>query len=271
MQLIEINAEDELRGGEFVLAPLGDIQFLGDPTTITSELHEYIERVRVLGGFFLGMGDYVDLAAPSNRGKIRQANLYDNTEIALEDAAMQLVADLWGSYLEHTSNHWVGLLAGHHWYPLGPRGTTDTYLANMLGTVFLGDCAIVRLNFDGGYVDVWAHHGQGTGNPLAKLERVAQSWEADVFCMGHYTQLGHRVLNRIYMESTTKLRHRDIHLVATGGWSKAYIEGRERQGIPQGDYVEKALLVPAALGGAIIRIRPQRRNGQWSRRITVEL
>jgi hypothetical protein len=52
--------------------------------------------------------------------------------------------------------------------------------------------------------------------------------------------------------------HRTIHLIGTGGYSRAYIEGAKQGRIPRGGYAEQQMLGPAVIGSPTLIIRPVR-------------
>lgn len=272
------------------IAPLGDIQWNGDTSQIAmSHLQEHIEKVLTLPHpLFLGTGDYVDFASPSNREALQTVRLYDNAKKAVGDTALTLADQCYNTILKPTKGKWLGMLSGHHYFPLISGGTTDTYLAGKLGAPFLGVDAVVRVKFvgngpGGAMLDIWCHHGEGFSRkpwgPLIKLTDLATNWDCDVFVMGHMTKKAKADVNRVYPVFTRHgawLRHKTIHLIGAGGWSKAFAVGR-----PEGTYVERGMLSPVVLGAPIIHVRPKWRmvgdgglheNHQtWDPGITVEI
>lgn len=245
--------------------PIGDIQYSGPggPCDL-----DKLER-HILWGlehdcYFIGMGDYVDFASPSNRRRLKTAGLYDTSEEAIDRMAGQLATELF-TVLQQTKGRWLGLLEGHHFFEHLDGTTTDTRLAQWLGAPFLGTCAMVRLQFAVGKnranCTIWAHHGAGggvsIGAPLLKLERIAASFEADLYLMGHQHKLASAPKDVLYMSNKgQQLQHRTKQLVSTGSWLKGYMGGSRAGGRPRGGYVEQALLMPVALGGALVTITP---------------
>lgn len=276
---------------EIILAPLGDIQWAGRKHELSwSALREYVADAMARKAWFIGMGDYVDFASPSNRQRLRSAALYDTAERVIDDKARDLCDELLAELLAPTKGRWLGMLEGHHWTHLQTGETTDQYLCQKLLAPFLGTCAYLGLVFQTHHgtrtVAIWAHHGQGGGGkshaPILKLENLAGAWEADIMLIGHMNKQASSVLQRCYPEWASKLpviRHKEIHLVGCGGWLKGYPE-RNRQGsTPRGNYIEQKMLTPVALGSPTIRIRPQIRSKfaadtvarYWEPKITVEL
>lgn len=271
-----------------VIAPLGDLQYTGKRgTTALDMLKRHIDRCLGMDAVFIGMGDYTDFASPSNRQRIRGAALYETAEEVMEDAALNLADELYEQVLQPTTGKWIGLLQGHHWFPLMSGGTTDTHLCKLLKTRFLGTTAYVRIQFQitatqNNNVVLWASHGCGNGTkssyPVTKLEAVSNYWDADIFLMGHASKMALAPLNRVSPRfdgvGAPDLVHKKIYLVGTGGFSKAYVEGKTI-----GGYVEQAMLTPAALGAPIIKVTQWTRNSthngkrvaSWSPEISVEM
>ena len=275
------------------ICPLGDIQWNGVESEIAfKHLQEHIERCLTMPNpLFVGMGDYVDFTSPSNREALASARIYQGPRKAIGDKALQLADECYEKILKPTQGKWLGMLSGHHWYPLLSGGTTDTYLADKLKAPFLGVLGVVRVTFQGDkntqHIQLWCHHGEGSGRtpagPIAKLATAAASWDdVDVFLMGHMTKKSKADQTRVIpvfpskgSKSMAYLVHKDVHLVGTGGWSKAFIEGA-----PEGTYVEQKLYNPVVLGAPLIHVRPiwrkpsneeGGRNIRWDPRITVEV
>lgn len=258
---------------EIILAPLGDIQWAGHKDQIAySALQEYIAEAIERKAWFVGMGDYVDFASPSNRQRLQAAALYDTANQVISDKARDLVDELYDDLLKPTRGRWLGLLEGHHWSHLLTGETTDQYLCSKLLAPFLGTSAYIGLVFDmpAGMrtVTIWATHGAGGGQkvhaPVLKLENMATSWDADIMLVGHMTKRAVGVVERCYPEWGTKggaaIRHRTMHLVGCGGWLKGYQHGSRQGNTPRGGYVEQKMLTPVALGAPFIRIRPHVRR-----------
>lgn len=282
--------------GPYVVIPIGDIQWTGKKTNIALEhLKRTVERGVQMKAFFIGMGDYIDFASPSNRQKLRAAALHDTAEEVIDDKATELIHQLYEEVLQPTKGRWLGLLAGHHFAELKHGDTTDMRLCQLLDAPFLGDSAFIRLLFciPGGQgrhrlpVTFWAHHGHGGGQkvyaPLMKLEnQVLPYWEgADVFLLGHTTKIATEPINRMSpcwnpgRRAIPELSHRKVLLVGTGGFCKAYVERAMQGRIPRGGYAEKQMLGPAVIGAPLIRIIPRivvlNYRATWQPEISVEI
>lgn len=254
-------------------------------------LRRRLDRGLELGGYFLGLGDYIDFLSPSNRQRLRSAALYDTAEDIIDEKALELVHDLYETALKPTKGRWLGLLEGHHFTQLKAGDTTDQRLCQLLDTQFLGTTAFIRLRFSFGKVSqgeitILATHGCGSGQtpaaPLTKLTSWANYWDANVFIIGHMTKMASAPINRVFASwhgKTPHLYHKKIMLVGAGGFAKGYIERSKQGQVPRGGYVEQGMMNPATLGSPIIRINPtideKREDGVrqrlWAPDITVEL
>ncbi|KKL83614.1 hypothetical protein LCGC14_1972950, partial [marine sediment metagenome] len=142
---------------EHLLIPLGDIQL--DPAFEGRPRNCHVKRLKSViqwgvdhGASFIGMGDYVDVASPSNRVALDSARLYDTVRNALEDKATEVQEEL-HDILRPTIGSWVSLGTGHHYWPFEDGTTTDTRLAKFLGCHHTGDLGITHI-----YLPAHGHH-----------------------------------------------------------------------------------------------------------------
>jgi len=257
---------------ETLLLPIGDVQYAGggknDPCAV-DRLKRWIEEgLKHPNVYFLGLGDYIDVASPSNRARITEARLYDSVRDMMEDAAAGLVAGFL-DIMKGTEGRWLGLLEGHHYFEFEDGTTTDTRIAQALKAPFLGDSAMIKLLFaDGKAIRtssvIWCHHGVGggllTSAPLNRLEHVLKSFDADIYLIGHHHKKVAAPMDRVYVrwdKRPPKLEHKTAILACTGGWIRSYLQGHQRAGRAQGIYVEQKMLSPTALGGIKLWLRPR--------------
>lgn len=278
MEMVSFRVPDRRGDEPFLLMPVGDIQWAGDEQEVAlTMLQKHIKWGVEHGAYFIGMGDYIDFASPSNRERLTQAALYDTSKSVINRTAFGLAEEIFAKALKPSRGRWLGLLEGHHYFEGVNRGgktteTTDQYLSHLLGTPFLGTSAYVRLQFrrsagasgSGGSVLVWAHHGQGGGTArgaaLNKLFPKLSEFEADIYLLGHFTSKDAQPLDYIvpvFGNGQPVTVHRTKLLVATGGFSKSYMPGRKQGTVPRGGYVEQGMMRPAALGGPLVKIRPR--------------
>src|SRR5262245_29614742 len=197
---MELRLHDAGRTKELVIAPIGDIQWAGGrrrDMIALGVLKDHLKRCLDRGAWFIGMGDYIDFASPSNRQWLKGVALYDTAELVLEDTGQALAEEVYAEVLAPTRGRWLGLLEGHHFAQFQSGETSDHRLCAMLRAPFLGTSAMVGVRFettDGPKVyTIWAHHGAGGGGraaaPVAKLEQLLPYWDADLFLIGHMTKV----------------------------------------------------------------------------------
>jgi len=270
MELLEIKTGTK----RLTIAPLGDVQWAG-PKGATAEacIRRHIDWALSHDAWFIGMGDYIDFASPSNRQRIRSAGLYDTAEEVLEDAAGSLVEQVYERIFKPTTGRWLGLLEGHHFFEFGGR-TSDMLLAEKLKTRMLGTAAYIRLM--PADVTLLATHGNGggimPGSPANKLYHWATGLQgADVYLMGHNTKDSANRLSRPRprWKKTPDLTHSDILLVNTGGFSRSNIPGHRRGGIVRGDYAEQGMMTPSPLTAPLIHIDGTSKYAEQRVRVTI--
>ena len=253
---------------EVLIMPIGDVQ-IGVPACDTDRLKRHVEWGLEQGALFLGMGDYVDIASPSNRRALKSVKLYDTVLSAVEDKADRDVRAFLDA-VQGTEGKWLGLLEGHHYVEFADGTTTDTRLAQALATPFLGNCAFVRLSFlcpgskkaSSITATLWCHHGAGggarAGSPLNKLEPVVIGFDADVYLIGHQHKKVAAPLDQLYMTKSRapRLEQRTKLIACTGSFLKGYCAGSRSSGRAGGTYVERGMMMPLSLGGIVVKIRP---------------
>ncbi len=255
----------------FYIAPIGDVQWNGhEEDVILDDLKRHVDEALEKQAWFLGMGDYIDMASPTGRQKIAGSGVYENLMRSIDDQALELTHQI-GDILKPTRGRWLGMLTGHHYWKDQNGVTSDQRLCEILAAPYLGDdigemggAAIqipVPTPQDNRAIKLWAHHGFGTGEEsamLLKLKRIAADWEqVDCFFMGHMTKMVSTIIPKLHFTLhkrgdaiSFKILERRVGLVGTGGWSKAYIPGRTT-------YVERKGMRPVALGAPIVKITPQ--------------
>lgn len=243
---------------------VGDLQ-LGSAGCVPHYFEQDMVEARNDGALLIGLGDMVDFVRPTMR-KLFRVSEADVEAIRALGKEATLLED---KFLHMASGtEWLGMVEGHHYWDYGDGTTSDTKLAEALSCPFLGDSAIVRLTFKAGgrshrqaSIDMYVWHGEGSGSAesaFRKLSASAAHWDADIFLMGHYSQLGTRKFHRTRMTQGPEhqLLSRDITLGLTGGYQKGYVDGLEIGGRPQGTYVEQRGLNPVSLGCLRLYLTP---------------
>lgn len=259
---------------EILIAPIGDIQHGADGVDIP-KLKRHMQWGVDYNCYFTGLGDYIDVASPSGRQKIRAAALYDSVEKSIDEHVIRLLDEVKRA-LEPSQGRWIGLSKGHHLWtftknaPPEYRGKdTDDVLAEFLGCPVSDEMGamITQVKFRhekyqgrrSMACQVWQWHGEGSGQtmaaPLNKLEKAMGRWQTvDIFLMGHYSRkCGYPVdcLVPVFGKKPHLKAVRRI-LACTGGFMRGYNVGPGTQA----SYVEKSGMNPTNLGGVLIKVRP---------------
>lgn len=266
----ELTASRTFDADEVRIIPIGDIQYENESQSDIERLRKYIEWGMDNDCYFLGMGDYIDVASPSNRAAILRlrGSLYDSTRAMLDAAAKDVVNEL-ADILEPTAGRWLGLLRGHHYWRFEDGNTSDEILADRLLTSTLGNCAMLALKIGKGAWNripvawIWAHHGAGggitPGVALNRLAHISRGFAADVYLMGHVHKTS--IHTTPWLEGVIERGKPVLHdnprvLMSVGGFLKGYEVGSvDLTGKPGGGYVERGMMLPHSLGTGVIKFR----------------
>jgi len=276
MELHEVSvtggARHDMPWQEILIYPVSDVQ-LGAAGCDADRFRKYIKEGIDRGAWFIGAGDYIDFMSPSNRSRSRNAELYDDTQKTIENAAEALRLKFM-RLVRGTEGRWLGLVEGHHFYEYSDGSTTDTRIAKDLGCSFLGTCGMVRLRFNRGAslgvkdnrkfsTTIWIHHGVGGGSglvaPINKLMKMpARFPQPQIFLIGHFHRAQPLKFPQLLMTERPpfKLKERSVVLACTGGYLRGYLVGSGSGSRPRGTYVEQGMLDPTSLGGIVIKLRP---------------
>lgn len=265
---------------EVRIAPIADIQY-GAAGCDVKRLERHIKWALDQGCHFVGVGDYTDVMSPSNRRKWLSINreFYDSFTEAIEDKMDSQVKEL-QKILAPTRGRWLGLVRGHHYFPFADGTETDTRLADYLGCEFLGDSGVIMIEMGLATARLMLWHGSGSGQTagamLNKIEHGAKRWNVHVAVMAHQHQKPTKP--DVMMDFGRDLRgnpilvHQNRYYVGAGSFLRGYQQGTKNAvGLPEGSYVEKAMLPPVALGAPIIYLRPRKRDGVWAVDINVSV
>lgn len=269
---------------ETIIMPISDVQ-LGGIGCDEDRFRKHIEWGIKNNALFVGVGDFVDVASPSNRDTLRKGKIYDSLKLALDEAAQKHV-ERFLKLVKGTEGKWLGMVEGHHFHEFQDGSTSDTRIAKALGTTFLGDSAFIRLQFSDSKgssgsitTTIWMHHGEGSGSkassPLNKLENLIAYFDADVYLIGHMHRKVASPIDQIYMtkSNTPILGHRTRLIACTGSFLKGYMHGSESDGRPGGTYVEQRMLNPVALGGIVLKLKPEKikKDGSSFRKVDIKV
>jgi hypothetical protein len=218
--------------------------------------------------FFLGMGDYDDLASTSERDILLDRKLHDSTRITLEDLYIKHTERL-ARELSFTKGKLLGLIEGNHFGEFANGTTTTQLLCTRLEAQYLGCSAFIRVFLKyqtgngkrmdkGTFVDIWAHHGMGAarlvGGSLNRVQQMEEAASADIYLMGHDHKKSIGTKTRLklkYSPHGIRLSHQKVLLARTGSFLKGYVPGKA-------SYVADAAMSPTDLGVIKIELTPKR-------------
>jgi hypothetical protein len=253
----------------FVLAPIGDIQY-GSAGCDVEKLSEHIKCGTERGWFFLGMGDYLDVASPSNRRALKVANLYESTKDLIDQGITKQVEDLVDAI--KSEGRWIAAVHGDHGGEFGDGQPYDALIARKLRAEYLGTSGFVLIRVPGYKtpLKIWMTHGKRASatNPTGlslEFQRHMSRFDADIFLLGHAHQnFSVRIETLVPWKTKGKLGivSREKMGVATGSWMNGWVYGsKNAHGWPEGGYVEKGVLSPLPTGAPIISVYPTRKHG----------
>lgn len=257
--------EFEKWGEPIYLLPFGDVH-KSSPMHHAEKWAEYLAWAKSKPrAYFLGLGDYDDLASTSERLILNNPALHESTVRTLEELYLNNVLRFTKD-IEFMRDRLIGLMGGNH-FGVFPNGTTtDQKMCEILGCKYLGVNTFIRLSFhktgDTGKrlaLDIFAHHGRGGGrtigaslNPVHAMNNIA---EADIYLMGdnHQKEVAHKEKLRLTGSRTNGvvLTHRKQLYARTGSYLKGYEENTQ-------SYIVDALLPPSDLGSIKIELTPKR-------------
>jgi hypothetical protein len=256
-------------GEPIYLIPFGDIH-RSAPQCHTEKWSEFLAWAKKKPrSYFLGMGDYDDLASTSERVLLGNNGLHDSTVKTLEGLYLKHIERL-AKEIGFMHGRLVGLLEGNHYGVFQNNTTTTQKLCEFMGCPYLGVNSFIRLSL--GYkkhphnystIDIWAHHGRGAartaGGRINTVEQMAKIAEADIYLCGHDHSKGAVPVSRLRLGASghdLKLSQRKVFLIKTGSFLKAY-EPNEPS------YVVDAAMPPTDLGVVKIELtlRREQKNG----------
>ena len=246
------------------LFPFGDIH-RSSPSCDVDRWLEFLNWAKSKKrAYYLGMGDYDDLASTSERAILNNKNLHDSTIRTLDEHYKEHT-DSFHKEIEFMGDRLIGLLEGNHYQDLQSGMTTTQYLADKMGCKYLGVSSFIRLVLKhkkrntSQKLDIWAHHGKGAsklvGGSLNRVEQMLTSANADIYLMGHDHKKSAGYVNTLELKqsnrSSLKLSSRKKLLARTGSFLKSYTPGEV-------SYVADMALNPADLGVIKIELTPRR-------------
>ena len=251
-------------GEPIYLIPFGDVH-KSSPMHSKARWEDFLAWAKTKKrAYFLGMGDYNDLASTSERAVLDSPHLHESTKKTLSDLYLSQTK-AFAKDIEFMRGRLIGIMGGNHFGTFPSGITTDQKLAELMGCKYLGCNSFIRLSFVNPKrgaksisIDIFAHHGRGggrsVGGSMNPVQQMAHTAEADIYLMGDNHQKGVDFLSRLVLSGQGEkmvLSHRKILLARTGSFLKGYEEGCE-------SYVTDAQLPPSSLGTVKIELTPRR-------------
>jgi len=161
--------------------------------------------------------------------------------------------------LEPFKGQILGVLTGNHDDKLrkdnGGRDWVERELCRPLKAPYLGYTNMLRVKVDDFHKDFMLWHGRGkgylSGSKINRLQRLAQGFNTDVYCMGHTHRLwsGSDAVIEIEQQGRTVIaRKRPRFFILTGGFLQGY------KTVTPTDYIAYEAFGPLRLGCTFIRI-----------------
>lgn len=269
MQVVEFKIPED----ELILSPIGDIQYGAEGCDV-EKLRRHFEFGEEHNWRYIGMGDYLDPGSPSTRAKIEGAQFYESMREMIDDGMIRL-ADKLADTMGGPNGRWLGMIEGDHRLDLANGEPIDHYLAESVGTPFLGTSAFVLVKIGDCPVPlrIWVFHGKITSasNPTGltlDFVRKQAAFDADIYLMGHAHQLYAVRRDRLFPAKVGrkwKVKHKTVAFAATGSFLNGWVTDIESaQGYPRGNYIEQAGLTPTPTGTPVITVRPEKREEGWT-------
>ena len=250
-------------GDPITIIPFGDVHF-GSPLCAATEFRRHVDYgADNPNAYYIGMGDYQDLASATDRAYLTKV-LRESSRESLEDLYKTLCDDF-AKEISFMTGRIIGLVEGNHYAEFMDGSTSTMRLCDKLKTTYLGVMTIVRIQFfdvkrPNVFVsmDLCAHHGKSAarllGSSLNTVQQLAEGVEADIYLMGHDHKRGcvpgstiRLVANR--KAHSVEVRERRQLFCRTGSFLKGMVDGHA-------SYIADMALRPVDLGGIRLEITP---------------
>jgi hypothetical protein len=247
-------------GEPIYIVPFGDVHKFA-PLHSTHHWSSFLEWAKEQPRcYFIGMGDYMDLASASERNILRDRRLHESSVKTLEELYDE---HLQGFYkdIEFMKGRCIGLMEGNHYAEYESGVTSTNKLCDLLGCKYLGASAFIRISLiyadvKHSSVDIWAHHGRGAarlvGGSLNRVQQMGEQAEADIYLMGHDHRKSAGTTSRLRLAGGgggLRVVHRKQLYIRTGSFLRGYVDGKP-------SYVADMNLNPADLGVVTISMTP---------------
>lgn len=180
-------------GEDITLIPVSCIHY---PVGEKKLLHNLVRRVDSLDNArVILMGDMLDQDRTTRR-KHRKSYVADSNSIeSHDDRHNRRDVEELARILEPIKTKVYGVLSGNHYYEYATGVTSDQYLCELLEVPYCGPVGVFRitLHLQGSArnLTIWSHHSGGSrggrtlGGSVNALLRAENSWDADIYLLGH--------------------------------------------------------------------------------------
>lgn len=214
--------------------------------------------------YYMGMGDYQDLASFSERLILENPALHDSTKNTFEREQRRCV-ESFAKEIAFMKGKLLGLIEGNHYWKFKSGITSTQYLCELMECAYLGTDAVVsiKLVFPGKgdhrtSLNIWAHHGMGAartaGGSINRVEQMREIFpDMDYYLMGHDHKRGAWPVTVLDLSGKSKaeIAYKKQWLCRTGSFLRGYVVG-------EGSYVSRKLMNPADLGVIRLQITAKR-------------
>lgn len=270
-----------VRNQQLLLIPIGDVHY-GSKGFPEDKLKAHLSWCLDRGAWFVGMGEYLDVASASQRTIM--GGLRDSVREQIDEMVREK-ADNLGYILDVTKGRWLGMLEGDHRWDFVDGTSVDQYLCKRLRCDFLGTSALIRIkspnaprNHPESDCNIYVHHGIGAarteGGNLNRLGDLLKFIDADIYLMGHSHDKVAKSIDRQSIAPDGVHYHQTKVIGRTGAWLRGYystepLDLDEPVIESRGSYVEQKAYAPSALGSLCIGIGYEQIHGSKYYRPTI--
>ena len=228
----------ERYGQEIALLPFSDVHY-GAYNHDANNWGRMLEKCKQLSKempvYYIGGGDYIDLASTSERKIFGDDKIHDTSRRSIDDMAKKITQE----YIEQISfmkDKTIGMIEGNHHFRYESGQTNTMDICKALNTKYLGGVSLIRILFE--YqrgnsslcLDVYNHHTAGSkgagrreGSSLNNLENMMQVVDADIYLAGHDHKFNLALPSTIYLDHQMNIKERERMLVRTGSFQKGWM------------------------------------------------
>lgn len=225
-------------GQEIGLFPHSDIHFGAynhDSNRWRRALDKCKELEKTMPIYYLGGGDYIDLASTSERKIFGDDKIHDTSRATIDQIAERITDD----YLKETAfmkGKMIGMVEGNHYFKYESGQTNTMQMCKFMNCKYLGGISIIRLVFKYSKgtklasLDIYNSHtagakssGRRAGGSLNKLEDMMHVVDADLYLAGHDHHFNMSLPSTIHLDNRMNIKERERMLVRTGSFQKGWM------------------------------------------------